>query len=268
MDYTIIIFVIFGILPSLVWLSYYLSKDLHPEPKKTILRIFLWGALITIPVFFVQIGLNFLLTGKFSANDTPEQYTLHLDITNPTLYVLIYWFAVIAFSEELFKYFVIKVKILNSPDLDEPLDIMLYMVVAALGFAALENVLYLFSPTGQMSFQDLMIRTALIDFVRFIGATFLHTLCSATIGYAVAISLCDEKNRMIEAGFGILAAVVLHGLYDFSIMTLTGYIKFAVPAIIILTLAFLVFTGFEKLKNMKGVTELDIQAIKNNKAEN
>ena len=45
MDFIIIIYVILGLLPSLTWLSYYLTKDLHPEPKKMILKIFLWGAL-------------------------------------------------------------------------------------------------------------------------------------------------------------------------------------------------------------------------------
>jgi len=241
MDYNIIIYIIFGLLPSLIWLFYYLRKDLHPEPKRMILRIFLWGALITIPVFFVQIGFADLLD-KVDINSTIEN--------------LIYWFLIIAFSEEFFKYLVVKIKVLNNPNLDEPLDIMLYMVVAALGFAALENVLYLFAPIGQFSLNALISRTLVITLIRFIGATFLHTLCSAVIGYAVAISLYDQKNRRLEAGFGILMAVVLHGLYDFSIMTLDGYIKFIIPVLIILTLAFFVFSGFEKLKKMKGICKI------------
>lgn len=229
-------------MPSLVWLSYYLSKDAHPEPKKMILKIFLWGVVITIPVFFVQIGLAYLV-GKINFNTTAAS--------------IIYWFFIIALSEEFFKYLVIRIKVLNSPNLDEPLDIMLYMVITALGFAALENILYLFSPIGQMSFDQLVFRTLTVIFVRFIGATFLHTLCSAVIGYAVAISLCDQKNRFLEAGAGVVVAVLLHGLYDFSIMTLNGYAQTAVPGIIIITLAFLVFSGFEKLKKMKGVCKLN-----------
>ena len=61
MDYSIILYVIFGILPSLVWLLYYLAKDMHPEPKKAILRVFLWGMVMTVPVLFVQLGLRSLL---------------------------------------------------------------------------------------------------------------------------------------------------------------------------------------------------------------
>ncbi len=242
MDYNIIIYIIFGVLPSLTWLFYYLRKDLHPEPKGMILKIFLWGALITIPVFFIQIGSSFLLD-KIDINSTVKN--------------IIYWFLIIALSEEFFKYLVVRIKVLNNPNLDEPLDIMLYMVIAALGFAALENILYLFPPVGQMSFNELIDRTLIIDFIRFIGATFLHTLCSAVIGYAVAISLCDQKNRWLEAGLGILIAVLLHGLYDFSIMTLDGYIKFVIPVIVILLLAFLVFSGFDKLKKMKGLCKIN-----------
>ena len=207
-----------------------------------ILKIFLWGALITVPVFFIQIGSAFLLD-KISLNSIVKN--------------IIYWFLIISLSEEFFKYLVVKIKVLNSPNLDEPLDIMLYMVVAALGFAALENVLYLFAPVGQFSLNAFISRTLIITLIRFVGATFLHTLCSAVIGYAVAISLCDQKNRLLEASFGIFMAVVLHGLYDFSIMTLGGYLKFAIPALIILTLAFFVFSSFEKLKKIKGVCKLN-----------
>lgn len=242
MDYRIILYIIFGILPSLTWLSYYLRKDLHPEPKRMIIKIFLWGVLITIPVFFVQIGLAYLL----------EKTTL-----NPIIASLIYWFLIIALTEEIFKFLVVKMKVMNSPNLDEPTDIVIYMVVAALGFAALENILYLFSPVDYLSFEAIVSRTLLISFIRFIGATFLHTLCSAVIGYALAISCCDEKNRSIEVIFGIAMATLLHGLYNFSIMTLDGYLKVVIPAIVIITLAWLVFSGFERLKKIKSVTILN-----------
>src|SRR3989339_79224 len=236
MDFVIILYIIFGILPSLAWLSYYLRKDAHPEPKGMILKIFLWGALITVPVFFVQIGLSYLL-GKINLS--------------PLLNSLIYWFLVIAFSEEFFKFLVIKFRVINSPHLDEPLDIMLYMVIAALGFAALENILYLFAPIGEMSFNQLIDRTLIISFIRFIGATFLHTLCSAVVGYSLAISFCQAKRKYAPIAIGLITATLLHGAYDFSIMTLDGYAKFLIPVIIIISLVFLFFSGFEKLKKIK-----------------
>ena len=241
-NYTIIIYVILGVIPALIWLAYYLREDVHPEPKGMIWAVFLWGAVITIPTFFIQIGLTTLLNG--------------VEI-NFMVKSLIYWFLVIAFTEELLKYIVIRVKVVNSRHLDEPLDIMLYMVIAALGFAAVENILYLLVPAGQMPLDQLIIRTLAINFIRFVGAIFLHTLCSAVVGYALAISFCEEKNRIISVFVGMLTATLLHGLYDFSIITLNGaYMKISVATVIILTLSLLVFSGFEKLKKMKGICKV------------
>lgn len=236
MDYKILLFVVFGILPSLTWLAYYLKKDLHPEPKKMIIKIFLWGAAITLPLFFLQVALAYLL-------NKIELSTL--------LTALIYWFFVIAFTEEIFKYLVVKFKVLNSYNLDEPLDIMLYMVVSALGFAALENVLYLITPTDQISFSDIVSRTVVVSIIRFIGATFLHTLCSAVIGYFIAISVYNGKK--IYFVYGLAIATLLHGLYDFSIITLEGPAKIAIPVAVLMTLAYFIIAGFEKLKKKKGI---------------
>jgi len=241
-DYRYILYVIFGILPSLVWLFYYLSKDLHPEPKRMILKIFLWGGLVTIPVIFVQIGLKILL----------EKADL-----SPLATSIIYWFLIIALSEEIFKYLVVKIKVLNNACMDEPIDIMIYMVVAALGFAAVENVLYLFVPLDQLSLNVLLARTVLLSFTRFAGATFLHTLCSAVIGYSVVISLKDQKNTFFEVLFGIITAVGLHGLYNFSIIMLEGDLEYILPIITLIVLAIFAFWGFERVKNLKSVTILN-----------
>ena len=262
MDYNILIYVIFGISPCLIWLFYYLRKDLHPEPKRMILNIFLWGALITIPVFFVQIGLTKILGAIASSLgfiNLDSLLGLSLSGLNPLTFVIVsaYWFLVISFTEEIFKYLVVKIKVVGSSNLDEPLDIMLCMVIAALGFAAVENILYLFTPIGQMSFEQLIHRTLLIALIRFVGAIFLHTLCSAVIGYSMAISFCEVKMKKISLIAGILLATFLHGLYNFTIITLDGYARFVAPGIIILILAFLVFSGFDKLKKMRGICKIN-----------
>lgn len=239
MDFRFTIYIIFGILPSLTWLFYYLRKDVHPESNSMILKIFAFGALVTLPVFFIQIGLNFLL----------EKIALPSLLNS-----LLYWFIVIALTEELFKFLVVKMKVIGSPELDEPLDIMLFMVISALGFAALENILYLFSPISTISFADLINRTLIISFIRFIGATFLHTLCAGTIGYFLALGICKSQKRYLLAGF--LIAVLLHGLYNFSIMKLEGMLKIAIPVAILILLAYFVITGFEKLKKLKSVCKI------------
>jgi RsiW-degrading membrane proteinase PrsW (M82 family) len=77
------------------------------------------------------------------------------------------------------------------------------------------------------------------------------------VGYSLAISFCQAKNKKIPVIAGLLTAMLLHGLYDFSIINLNGsYLKFSVAAAIILTLALLVFSGFEKIKKMKSVCKI------------
>ena len=239
--YRLILYIFFGILPSLVWLSYYLRKDVHPEPKRMILKVFLLGFLITLPVFFVQIGLSALLA----------------ELKLPTLIIsILYWFFVIAFTEEFFKYLVVKKAVFKSSHLDEPLDLMLYMIIAALGFAALENIIYIFSPADNLSLSQVLNNTLIISFVRFIGATFLHTLTSGTLGYFLIIEVYERKKRGWFFLSGLFLASALHGLYNFSITTFKGTLQIAIPIIILTGLVIFVFWAFYRVKKMKSVVEV------------
>ena len=239
--YRLFLNILGGILPTLAWLFHYLKKDSHPEPKWMISKVFLWGSLITLPVFFVQFGLSTLLA----------------ELKLPTFIIpILYWFLVIALTEEFFKYLVVKKLVFKSKYLDEPLDIMLYMIVAALGFAALENILYLFSPADNLSFNQILNNTVIISFIRFIGATFLHTLASGMLGYFLVIEVYEIEKRGWFFFSGLFLASVFHGLYNFSIMTFTGALQIAVPTTILVGLAIFLVWAFNRVKEMKSVVEV------------
>jgi len=227
---------------------------LHPEPKKTILKVFLLGALATIPTLFIQIWLSeSLIQGQYLASLYLPEIAGYL----PFLFKLLKWFIVIALTEEIFKYLVVRLTVYQDGVLDEPLDVMLYMVVAALGFAALENILYLFAPiSGVASFDQIIKTTLTISFIRFVGATFLHTLCSALVGYFLVKSLFDSKKHLRFAAMGILLATLLHGLYNFSIMTLKEPFNFILAGVIIAVLAIFVIYDFDEVKKLKGICKL------------
>jgi len=245
--YRLPLYILFGILPSLSWLAYYLGKDLHPEPKKTILKIFFYGVIVTIPVFLLQVGLSAILD-HLKSSGLFDGYPVIADILK--------WFIVIALTEELLKYVVVKMAILGNPELDEPLDIMLYMVVSALGFAALENVLYLFSPIDHVAFADVIKVTVIITFIRFVGSTFLHTLCSALLGYFLALSSLRSKKRFPLFITGLLSATLLHGLYDFSIMVIDNPLNLTIPFFVIVVLAFFMLYDFDEVKKLKGICKI------------
>ncbi len=55
------LFIILGLLPSFIWLLFYLRKDHHPEPNSMVIRIFLYGMIITLPVAAIELGFGKLL---------------------------------------------------------------------------------------------------------------------------------------------------------------------------------------------------------------
>ncbi len=234
MNITYPILIFFSLAPSVIWLLFFLRKDSHPESNRMILKIFFYGMLATVPTALIELG--------FFEKVNP----LHLP---PLLFAVLYAFLGISLVEEILKYLIVKKMVLGHHEFDEPVDTMLYMIIAALGFAALENLL-IFLPMN-INFQ--LFQTAFISVFRFIGATFLHALCSGLIGYYLALSFLESKNRFKLATKGIIIATLLHGLYDLSIMEVEGGLKFLMPMIILLGLTVFVSLGFKKVKTLKSV---------------
>jgi len=93
--------------------------------------------------------------------------------------------------------------------------------------------------------------------LRFISATFLHALCSGTLGYFLSISFLETKRKKFFLFIGFLAVVILHAFYNFSIMKLSTYLKIVLPTIIIIGLAIFVSFAFKKLKKLKSVCKIE-----------
>ncbi|MBI2042120.1 MAG: PrsW family intramembrane metalloprotease [Candidatus Nealsonbacteria bacterium] len=177
---------------------------------------------------------------------------------------IIYIFLGIALIEEFFKYLIVKKKILKDPEFDEPTDVMLYMIISALGFAALENLIILFPLANPFQF----LQTSVISVFRFVGATFLHALASGVLGYFMAMSFFRPKNRKKLLFMGFFASVSLHGLYDLSIIEVDNGFKFAVPIVILLGLTVFVSLSFKKVDKLKSICNLASQGNSKHEARN
>lgn len=232
MNYPIYIF--FGLAPSIIWLLFFLRRDSHPESNPTILKIFFYGMLAAIPAALVELGIA----------EELKNLNLSSALINP-----IYIFLGIAFTEEFFKYLVVKKKVLSHPEFDEPVDIMLYMIISALGFAALENLLILLPLVSPFQFFE----TFLVSSLRFVGATLLHALSSGVLGYFMALSFFEPKNRTKLFAKGIFVAAFLHGLYNLSIIEISNGFKFVIPIMILVALTIFVSMGFKKVKKLKSI---------------
>ncbi len=232
MNFNYLFFVYFGLMPSFVWLAYYLRKDSHPEPKSMITRVFLLGMLSSIPALFLELGFQSLL----------ERFNLPAQVS-----YLLFIFVGIALVEELCKFLAVRMSVFSSSALDEPVDIMVYMVISALGFAALENILVLMG----LGISAPLTQIAALSGVRFLGATFLHTLASAILGYFLALSYATKKQRIFNILKAFAFAILLHGGFNFYILESQGYLPFLIPLGIFLITAFFISLAFSRLKKMK-----------------
>lgn len=226
--------IFFAILPSYVWLNFYLKRDVKPEPKSEILKVFCLGMLFSLPAFLLE---KFFLDISFKLN-LPLIFNIFISV---------------AFVEEFLKFLVVKWGVFKSKELDEPVDIMIYIICAALGFAAAEN-LFLLMPFQELMFQEL----TKISFLRFIGATFLHALSSGILGFFIGLSFFNKKERLKLIFLGLILATLLHGFYNFFIIKFEGGKGILFSAILILCAAYFISFGFnfisggfKRLKNNK-----------------
>ena len=181
-----------GVCPAFICLFFWLLEDrCQPEPKRFIFFAFLGGMIGVI----VALPLERYVAGFISSG-----FTLFLC-----------W----ATIEELLKFGAAYFIALRFAVYDEPLDAVIYMVTAALGFSALENALFLWTPLQQ---GDLM-RALVTEDLRFMGATLLHTLASVTIGISLALSFYKPASvRKMYAFVGVILAITLHTLFNFFIL--------------------------------------------------
>jgi len=249
---TYLFYIILGFAPSIIWLLFYLRKDAHPESKRMVLKIFLYGMLSAVLAGLIEIEISAGLS--FFGENLLQRF--------PFVFFLVSQFIIIALVEELSKFLIVKEKVISNPEFDEPVDTMLYMIITALGFAALENILVLF-----LGNEPILIKEAItITSFRFIGATLLHALCSGTLGYFLALSFFEPKKQIKLIFKGILIAVLLHGLFNTSIMIIEeslaekNYFLLAFSVIFLIILlsgsAFFISSGFKKLKKMASVCKL------------
>lgn len=225
------LFLFFGLAPSIVWLLWYLRKDSHPEPKRLIGKIFLWGMLITIPAIAVELSLKSLIL------NIPLQDGFR---------IALYFFFGVALVEELLKFIVVRAFVFYRPQLNEAVDVMIYMVVSALGFSALENIFLLaglgpFSPVSNI---------VALSAVRLVGATLLHALASGLFGYFLARSFLEPTKGLRYFATGLLASTLLHALFNFAILELEGTARILLPLALLAGLAILVSFFFERLKRL------------------
>jgi RsiW-degrading membrane proteinase PrsW (M82 family) len=221
-----------GLLPALLWLWFWLKEDSHSEPRRVLILTFLGGMMMAVVALFLEQLAYFTIADALGFIFRP--------IVMPIL--LIVW----AVIEEVAKYSAARRIALRLPSFDEPVDALIYLITAALGFAALENILFLLKVFGTQG----MLVGFITGNLRFLGATLLHAVTSAIVGASIAFSFFHKENLTRNVLGGLLLATILHAVFNFFIIKSGGInlFKILIPLWIAVIIIFLIF---EKIKGLR-----------------
>ena len=181
-----------AIAPGLAICLFIFHRDAYNrEPKLNLIAGFFWGAAVIIPVFFIERSFNILPDKSISGT-------------------AFYAFLVIALTEELGKFAVLRLYAYPNKSFDEPLDGIVYAVMISMGFATVENILYVThaSTTGQ-GYQ--------VAFLRMFLSVPAHATFAVLMGYQAGKAKFNppEQGRLLLTG--LVLAVLFHGAYDFCL---------------------------------------------------
>lgn len=214
-----------AIAPGLALLSYfYLRNQMETEPRRSLFHAFIYGAIITFPILFIQFVLE------------EEQA-----FTNPFFINVIFTSSI----EELMKWLIIFAVVLRHVEFDDPYDGILYGAAVSLGFATVENVIYLLSFGIEQAF------------VRALLPVSSHALFGVVMGYYYGKGKFSSEG--IQKKFIVLALIAplaLHMMYN-SILMLEGNFVYAM-------VPFMLFLWWFALRKVKQAHEHLIEHLSKN----
>ncbi len=228
-------YLLLAVLPPIFWLLFYLHEDRHPEPKRLLLVAFLGGMAAAGLAVLIEV----LILGQNGG----------LSLETSTVGDALVAFFIIAFIEEYVKYLPVKFLIEKRRDFNEPVDAMIYMITAGLGFAALENALFLLPVLHQNVSLGFDIATN-----RFLGANLLHALSSGIVGFFLARAWFHPHRKHFVA-LGIIIASLLHALFNTLILMREDITQGTWYVVLLLgIMAMMVFIDFQRLKGKTKTT--------------
>jgi len=192
----LILALIGGIVPALFWLWFWLREDKEkPEPKGVLFVCFLIGMVSVIFILPIEKLIQ-------SSTDSHE-------------WQIIGWASI----EEIIKYFAMMLILFRTKYINQPIDWPIYMITTALGFAALENALFLIKPI----LLDQATVSLLTGQLRFLGSTLLHAVSSGIVGIALGLSFHMKKfSKRLYLIMGLVFAIILHSAFNFYIIKNSG----------------------------------------------
>ncbi len=237
-----------GIVPALFWLWFWIREDrLKPEPRTALLSAFAGGIVAVLLALFFELVIYYLLVDASTPVETKSPALFWIPLQNfvnshnLANLQIDFWsnvqdffnnfsffstnnidvkrgFLVIILApivEELLKLILTYNICLRRKVNDEPIDASIYMLTAALGFAAVETALFLTEPLSHGKILDSLIAGNF----RSIGPMLIHLISSAILGIFIGLAFYKSKiKKFLYLILGFVSAVILHALFNFLII--------------------------------------------------
>ena len=184
-----------ALLPAILLWGYIWKMDRKKEPTSLLIKATCYGVLICLPVAMVESMISGVLFGE---GGPTTLFGTTVDA-----------FMVAAIPEEAFKLFALHRILKNNPYFDEHFDGIVYAVCVGLGFAGLENILYLFDNADDW---------LSVAFLRSLMAVPGHYAFAVLMGYYYSVYHFVNRSRRTRAMI-LVAPVLAHGLYDALLMS-------------------------------------------------
>ena len=178
-----------AIAPGVAISAYIIFKDeYNREPRKHLIISFLLGTLSIIPAMLLELPISFTEQSLFFQS---------------TLGNALKAYFMVALPEEACKYFMLKKYAYRQPEYDEPFDGIVYAVMVGMGFATVENIIYVY---------EYGVATGV---VRMFLAVPAHATFAIIMGYFMGKAKFSQKRETYLLLAGLFWAVAFHGSYDF-----------------------------------------------------
>ena len=190
---------IISISPSIAFLIWiYLKDKYEKEPIKYLINLFILGTLLSIPAIAI------------------EDILMNVTISSKYLNIAYIAFIVAALTEELLKAIVLISHSVKSKYYTEKLDGIVYSIFITLGFATIENIIYIFYEVYLNIFE--------IGLTRAIISIPAHIMFAITMGYYLSMYKFNQEEKKYKYMLKmILIPIFLHGVFDFILMIKTKW---------------------------------------------
>lgn len=231
-----------AILPVLLLGTYIYRKDkFEKEPLLMLLKAFLFGCLSVVPAIIMESLLS------------AQYYNMGFNFLPGVFKGLYTGFVVAGFSEELCKLILLSLAVWKSRHFDEYFDGIVYATFVSLGFAGLENIMYVF---GQEDFATSLATGS----VRAVLSVPAHFLFGVVMGYYFALAKFHPQNRSGNLVKAFIYPMLLHGTFDSLLMVPE---EMGVDGSLVAIFFFAVFIYFDvklwkiAMRRLKGLQALD-----------